>query len=158
MHITMATTGLHWSSFVKCMKRVSCWPWMNSMCVHIVVYLKVLLVFNAIWHRNHTYHPHVVSKYSVFSIFAHWMYGMVSCWPWTNRAYVFIALCVLEFEVMLVLDAVWDCNWTLMRCWNTLQWWWRLCVDLRLLDVTAWNRVMLVPNGQLVRLYCRVHV
>ena len=64
----------------------------------------------------------------------------VSCWPWTNRPYVVcIAVCLHEFEVViLLLDAVLGRNLTLIMCCpNTLHWRWRLCVDLRLLNV--WN-------------------
>ena len=86
IHITMVMSTLHyWSSLVECMKRVSCWPWTNSSCVCVAVWVHefevIILVFNAVWGRGLT---------------------------------------------------------LIMWCPNTLQWRWRLCVDLRLL-LNVWH-------------------
>ena len=96
----------------------------------------------SLWGRNRTL---------VYNIFVRWMYemGVVLARPgWTART-----LILLEY-VLLVIDSVWSRNLTFTRCLNTLQWWWRLCVDLRLLNV--WNGVVLSLGKQLVRLYCFV--
>ena len=49
------------------------------------------------------FHPHVVFKYSYNTWYYNgddgcfcvvcWIYGTVSCWPWTNRTCVWIAMC-----------------------------------------------------------------
>ena len=60
----------------------------------------------------------------------------VLCWPWINSAYVaFLCVC-LHWAVLSVIDAVWGRNFTLMR-YFAVRWQWRLCIDLRLLNV--WN-------------------
>ena len=58
----------------------------------------------------------------------------------------------LNLNVLFVFNAVWGRNLTLMRyficCPNTLQWRWRLCIDLRWLNI--WNGCRV---GQTVRTF-----
>ena len=80
-------------------------------------------------------------------IFVYWIYdtGVVLARPaWTARTFI-----LLEY-VLLVIDSVWSRNLTLTRCQNTLQWRWRLCVGLRLLNV--WNGCRIVA-GQTARTF-----
>ena len=65
-----------------------------------------------------------------------WMYGMVSCWPWTNSKYVVIGVW-LNSKLLFVFDTVWDRNLTLMCGENALQWRWRLCIYVVWISGTA---------------------
>ena len=56
--------------------------------------------------------------------------------PWMNSAYVALLFLCLYWAVLSVIDAVWRRNFTLM-CYFAVRWQWRLCIDLRLLNV--WN-------------------
>ena len=51
----------------------------------------------------------------------------MSCWPWMNRKYVRIGVCLTEFEADVCVRG--RCP-TLMCCTNTLKWRWRLCVGV----------------------------
>ena len=88
----MAMTGLCWSSFIECMKWVSCWRALDEQRVRL--------------------------------------YCLNTCYWWS-----------IQFEIVTSPP-------------NALQWWWRVCVDLRFLNV--WNGVVLSLDKQTVRLYCCV--
>ena len=55
---------------------------------------------------------------------------MASCWPWTNRKYVCIGVC-LNLKMIFVFDTLWGHDFTLMCSPNTLKYRWRLCVYVR---------------------------
>ena len=54
-----------------------------------------------------------------------------------------------------MIDTVWGPHFTLI-CYFAVQWRWRLCVDLRLLNVWNTTGVVLALNQQMVRLHCYV--
>ena len=58
--------------------------------------------------------------------------AMVSCRSWTNRMYVCIGM---WFKLNVLFDAVWG-------------------VNLKLISLNVWNRVVLALHDQYVRLYC----
>ena len=65
-------------------------------------------------------HPDVLQWRCAGRAYLRWMHGAASCWPWTNRKYVRIDVC-LNFVLLFVFDTVWCRNLTLMYCPNTLQ-------------------------------------
>ena len=83
-------------------------------------------------------------------IFVCWMYGTCVVLSLDEQR---VRLCCLNWAALWVLDSVWGRNnLTIMRCANTLQWRWRLRIDLRLLNAG----VGLALHEQAVRLYCCV--
>ena len=107
--IIMLITGVHWSSLVECMKRVSCWPWTNRKYVCIAACDSECVVIAVRCSR--TYHEAASCKFSLMRHFTFRMqhYNVITavhqssllvecmdrvpCWSWTNSAYVCIDCC-----------------------------------------------------------------
>ena len=73
------------------------------MCLN----LKVILVFNITAMRPPSHQPRVLFKYTINngggdSVYIECMYETVPCWPWANRKYVYIAVC-LDLKVLLII-------------------------------------------------------
>ena len=82
--------------------------------------------------------------------------GLVSCWLWTSRKYVGIALVhtLVWSNVALLCVRYTDCNHTIMWCRIQLQWWWRpAAIRWFWFWLNVWNGVVLVLDEQGVRWY-----
>ena len=123
---------------------VSRWPWTDRLyvCIVVCMNLKLLFVFDAVRGHNLTLIccPNTLQWWCSVHVYLRWIYGTVSCWPWTNSPYVCIVLC-LNLKLLFVFDAVWGRNLTLMCCPNTLQWWCSVHVYLRWMNgtVSCWS-------------------
>ena len=107
--------------------------------------LAVLLAFDAVWGRKLTLIMHVLSKYAAITLVILRWSSFPNWWrigtEQTDRTFVLIAACVcawtrtrkwfsMQYELLI---SPYSWPW----CPNTLQWRWRLCVDICLLNV--WN-------------------
>ena len=66
--------------------------------------VETVIGFDAMWGSNLTLMccPNTLLQWRWrLYIYVCWTYGMTSCWLWTNRKYVCIDWCVLEFEVVI---------------------------------------------------------
>ena len=88
---------------------VSCWPWTHRLCVCIAVCvnLKLLYLFNEVWSRNLMLMccPNAPHWWWLVYIYLRCIYGTVSCWRWTHRKYVSIAVCV-NLKLLFVFDEI----------------------------------------------------
>ena len=86
------------------------------------------------------------------NVVPHWIYyGTVSCWPRTNRKYVFMHVWVRS-KVSLVFDAVWCHNLIfILRCLNALHTMAMTTVRLRSLNV--WNVTILAAQTNSLYVY-----
>ena len=91
-----AGVDIHWMC-----ETVPCWIRTDRKCVCMSVSLNVISRY-----EMHYITPslllrtHLLFKYNgndtrlCADVDADWIYGMVSCWLWTNRKYVFISVCL----------------------------------------------------------------
>ena len=97
--------------------------------------LKALFMFDAVWGRNLTLIccQNILQWWCLVGVYLRSKHGTMSCWPWINRRYVCIAMCLLS-KPLFVSDAVWGWNFTLISCHNILQWWCSVCAYLCSMD------------------------
>ena len=120
----------------------------RSVCIWI---WRWSLVFNVTAMRPQC-QPRVLFKYTINndncdSAYVECMYGMVSCWPWTNRKYVHIAVwldlkvlllrywCSMQHEVVMFYAHVVMSKFT--TWWLTFLRWFS-CVECMYGTVTCW--------------------
>ena len=141
-YTTIAMTALRWSSVVECIKWVPCWPWTKSAYVCrssligacVIKFEGVVGVYCSIWRCcNLT----LICCPNTLLIVVLTLAGQ------TERKFALLTDYALEFEGLLVIDAVWGRNLTLtliMCCSNLPRW--RLCVDLGWLNIWDGSRVL----------------
>ena len=157
----MAMTGLCWSSFIEFMKWVSCWRALDEQRVRL--YCLNTCYWWSIQFEVVTSPSRVVQTYcngddGSALIFVFWMYGTVSCCRWTNRRYVCIAACVLEFDICYSYSIRYVV--VLISPLHAVQIHyngnaWRLGVDLRLSNV--WNGCHFGPGRTACTFYCYLY-
>ena len=115
------------------------------LCVCARISRCYCLAFDVVWGHNFTLmwyfaaQIHYNGNDGSALIFVCWMYGTGAVLA-LNQQRVRLYCCVcLNLKMLVMFDIVWGRNTTLTHalfcCPNILQWWWRLCVVLRLLNV-----------------------
>ena len=100
-YTTMAMTALCWSSLLKCVWWMSCWPWTNSayVCVTGCMHAQIGMYY---WcsdvDRCSIYHDVVISSILLSTYTAYCRVGP----DWTKREYVCIDFCLNLTRVIAV--------------------------------------------------------